>query len=232
MGPIWDFNLSMGNGWDCFVQNRENFMYNYNEKCLGANTQIPFWWSRLLEDEYFANELRCTWEGYRNSFLQTDSVLNYLNQQADYIAEAKDRNFVRWPILEVKVHFNFFLGTDYDDELNYVRDWLEFRLNWLDDNMFGYCGDLASTPGELNSNVYPVPSNNTITFEYFLPQDSRVNIILYDVQGREVKRLIEDAIGRKGFEQFDFQIEDLPKGVYFLTLYAVDDKRVHKIVKM
>ncbi len=232
MGPIWDFNLSMGNGWDCFVQNRENWMYNYNEKCLGANSQIPFWWSRLLEDEYFTNELRCTWEDYRSSFLQTDSVINYLNQRAEYIADAKDRNFVRWPILEVKVHFNFFLGGNYDAELNYVKDWLSFRLNWLDANMFGYCGNLESTSGKLNSTVYPVPSNNTITFEFYLPQDSRVNIVLYDATGREVNRLIEDAIGRKGFVKFNFKISNLPKGIYFLALNAVNERRVHKIIKI
>ena len=232
MGPVWDFNLSIGNGWDCEVQNRENYMYNYNEKCPGAFSQIPFWWGRLLEDEFFANELRCTWEGYRQGFLHTDSVMTYIDQQADYIAEAKDRNFVRWPIMEVKAHFNFFLGGSYNAELNYIKDWLRFRLGWLDNNLYGYCGVLSGTSGDqLKLILYPNPTENVTTFEFYLPQDSRVNLLLYDTQGRVVTRLIEDSLGKKGSVKFKFSTDHLPQGVYILSLFAVNEKRSFKLVK-
>ena len=231
MGPIWDFNLSIGNGWDCFVQNQEGFMYNYNEKCPESNAQIPFWWSRLLEDEAFSNELRCTWNNYRNSFLDTDSVLQYIDQQVDYLAEAKDRNFIRWAVLEIKVHFNFFLGGDYQSEVSYIKNWLQSRLNWLDQNMFGYCGTLSTEKSELQSTLYPNPTQNQITFEYYLPQDSRVNLVLYNAQGQTIKNIISDGLGQEGFLKFDISLEDLPHGIYFLGFYAINQTQTHKVIK-
>lgn len=232
MGPIWDFNLSIGNGWDCNVQNREGFMYDYNERCGGTNFQIPFWWKRLLEDESFTEELRCAWEGYRQDFLKTENVLDYIDEQADYLANAKDRNFVRWPILEVKVHFNFFLGDSYQEELNYIKEWLAFRLDWLDQNMFGYCVVLETDEAELDAIIFPNPSSDQVTLEFFIPEDSRVNLYLYDTHGKIINHLIDNAVGRTGYFKLIFSIDDLPKGVYFLRLNAVNEKKVFRILKI
>ena len=232
MGPIWDFNLSIGNGWDCDIQNSTGFMYDYNERCGGTNFQIPFWWKRLLEDEAFVQELRCTWDDYRQDFLKTATVLDYLDQRAAYLTNAKDRNFVRWPILEVKVHFNFFLGDSYEQELNYVKEWLDFRLAWLDRNMFGYCGNLEARQDELTGIVFPNPAEDQVTFEFYLPEDSRVNLYLYDTHGRLITQLIDNALGRVGYLSHTFSIADLPKGVYFLRLNAVNEKLAFKILKI
>ena len=46
---------------------------------------------------------------------------------------AAERNFVTWDILGTDVHPNNFVGDAYDDEINYLKDWISDRLSWMDE---------------------------------------------------------------------------------------------------
>ena len=47
-------------------------------------------------------------------------------------AGAINENFKTWNILGVYVWPNNFVGNTYDEEINYLKDWVESRLTWLD----------------------------------------------------------------------------------------------------
>ena len=45
------------------------------------------------------------------------------------------RNFERWPVLGTYVWPNNFIGSDYSDEIKFIRNWISERLSWLDSNI-------------------------------------------------------------------------------------------------
>lgn len=66
------------------------------------------------------------------------------------------------------------------------------------------------------------------TISYSLPQATNVNLVLYDVTGRQV-RLLENS-SRKQAGNYDFYLKNLSNGIYFLKLETERYKVVKKIV--
>ncbi|MFN4234077.1 MAG: S8/S53 family peptidase [Bacteroidia bacterium] len=90
-----------------------------------------------------------------------------------------------------------------------------------------YCAVLASDAPEqkLNTyiensvlfNVYPNPANGWINLEYALEKSGNVQILIYDMSGREVAKI--DAGNRySGFISHKVDIPNLSKGIYFVNL--------------
>ncbi len=234
MGPVWDFNLSMGNGYDCNVQNQYGFMYQFHDSCPTSSYQIPFWWARLLEDETYAQELGCAWKDYRSRFLHTDSLMAFIDEQVTLLHEAQNRNFVRWPILPIKVWPNTFEATSYFEEIDLMKQWLLNRLTWLDENLpDADCSLLANFEGEnLHTVLYPNPSQNDLLYEYYVPLDSWVSLALIDIQGRLVRPIITEEVQAAGNYQKYINTDGLAKGVYFLRLKAVNEVKVDRLIKI
>lgn len=68
---------------------------------------------------------------------------------------------------------------------------------------------------------YPNPFNPTTTISYNLPQSGLVNIVIYDVLGKEIKRLVSEY-KQAGSYRVNFDASALASGVYFYSLRAND----------
>ncbi len=162
-GPLWDFNIALGNANYCYGQNTDGWASNFNDYCAGG-LDVPFWWNRLLEDPDYAQKVRCRWEQLRSSSFQTDSMLAHIDTLAAQLAIPAERHFVRWPILGTYVWPNNFIGNTYQEEIDYLKNWLTARLDWMDANMFGdSCTiDLGVTANKISNPilVYPNPAHN------------------------------------------------------------------------
>ena len=128
MGPVWDFNLSMGNtvfygGWET-----DNWLIDTNP--------VPFWWRRLLADENFKQRLVKRWETLRKNELATAKLLDEIDRTAEYLSEARKRNFQKWRVLGYRVFGNPgpYLPT-YEQEVQELKRWLQARLTWMDSNI-------------------------------------------------------------------------------------------------
>ena len=125
MGPIWDFNLSMGNS-----------SFNQGWKTAGwliYTNRVPFWWDRLLQDKNFTRKLVKRWQTLRRDVLATSKLLDEINRTAEYLSEAQARNFQRWPILGRRVFGNPTWGSPtYQKEVEQMKRWLQARLRWMD----------------------------------------------------------------------------------------------------
>lgn len=64
------------------------------------------------------------------------------------------------------------------------------------------------------SNAYPNPFNSSTKFTYKVPFKSSVQITIYDVLGREVRKIINQEQGIGDYE-FIFEATGLPSGIYF-----------------
>ena len=77
----------------------------------------------------------------------------------------------------------------------------------------------------------PNPFNPFTNLTFNLPEASEVSLIIYDIQGREVARLM-DGFLPPGIHQRTFDGSNLPSGIYFARLQAGDFSQVKKMVLM
>ena len=72
------------------------------------------------------------------------------------------------------------------------------------------------------SQNYPNPFNPTTKIDFALPLDSRVSIIIYDMTGREITRLINNEMKKASYYTVQFNGQGLASAVYFYRI--VSDK--------
>ena len=109
----------------------------------------------------------------------------------------------------------------------YAFDWMPLRpvVTSISENFNG-----ESIPADyaLTQN-YPNPFNPTTRLRYNLPETSRVNLVVYDVLGEEVRTLV-NQIQQSGEHEINFDASDLTSGVYFCRLSAKDYFQIIKMV--
>ena len=137
MGPIWDFNLAFGNANYCNGDAVDKWMFKFNDYCQGDLWKVPFWWKRLLEDDSFKAKIVTRWFDLRQNTLSNDSIFQLLNGFVEKlkISGSVDRNFQRWQILDKWIWPNAYVGSNYDEEIDYLSTWLLNRLQWIDSNI-------------------------------------------------------------------------------------------------
>ena len=76
---------------------------------------------------------------------------------------------------------------------------------------------------------YPNPFNPTTTISFELPSESKIEIAVYDILGRQVKNLLNEnkAAGRYNVQ---FDGTGLPSGIYFIRLSANTYTEIKKMV--
>ena len=70
------------------------------------------------------------------------------------------------------------------------------------------------------SQNYPNPFNPVTKINYDLPKDAKVNVVIYDILGREVKRLVNNELKTAGTYVIDFNASNYASGVYFYRIEA------------
>ncbi len=75
---------------------------------------------------------------------------------------------------------------------------------------------------------YPNPFNSTTTIEYNLPKLSHVDLVLFDITGREVKSLIRQS-QHPGIYRISFDAKSLASGEYFYRLSSGNFQAAKKL---
>jgi spore coat protein CotH len=137
MGPIWDFNIAYGNVDYCDGASTVGWAYQFNNVCPNDSMQVPFWWNRFLEDPEFVILLQTRWTELRNNILATQTILSQVEilQKTLNSSNASDKNFSKWLVLGKYIWPNAFVGDSYSSEINYLKDWILNRMDWLDTNI-------------------------------------------------------------------------------------------------
>lgn len=194
-GPLWDFNLAFGNGDYCGGDIYTSWAY-YD--CVGSS---PFWWDRMLNEEHFTNALRCRWEELRQTTLHTDNINSYLDSMTTHLSGALERNFQRWPIFGTYVWPNSWFyasSTSHAQVMGYMKDWLENRSIWLDNNLPGVAQDcqryeeppyfdtisgIENTAKQVD--IYPNPVDDLLNIR---SQHIITDVIIYNMLGQPLYR--------------------------------------------
>jgi len=85
------------------------------------------------------------------------------------------------------------------------------------------------TTFELYQN-YPNPFNPTTAISYLLMANCQVQLMVFDLLGREVMNLVNEQ-QEAGYHQVAFNAQNLSSGIYFYQLTATDEKNKSQILK-
>jgi hypothetical protein len=217
MGPIWDFNLAFGNADYCTRGNPEGFVIDFNTVCNDDYWLIPFWWKRLLQDVTFTEKLAARWTALRASKLQKQVIHAYIDSVASVLnEESQQRNFKAWNVLNKYVWPNYFIGSSFQSEVDWLKGWVGERLDWLDQNMPLLITDVGEDvePDE-GVSVFPNPFSNQISFEYRLERPGSVTLRIFDSLGRVV---LEDNVHHDTTGSFVYSWQaNGTNGLYFYS---------------
>lgn len=208
MGPLWDFNLAYGNVNYC---NSEQF-HGWAFEDSGACGNTPNWWSRLQEDEYFRNKVRCRYEEIRTNILDQLVIYQYIDEQVSLFEIPQVRNYERWPILGTYVWPNYFIGQNYPEEIDYMKSWIAGRISWLDDNLPGECIQVSSH--NLNPSLFfvsPNPATDIIQVTSSTQNEFSGALVISDLAGRVVIR-------QNVTHSCRINVSELPSGYYVVGI--------------
>lgn len=211
-GPLWDFNLAYGNFDFACDPGPEGWAYEFASSC---GSPLAFWTEKLTSIPAVADAITCRWRSLRQDVYRTENFLAYIDSVQTYLGPEVNRNFERWKVLGNYVWPNAFVGDSYQAEIDFLKNWIEQRLSWMDDNMIGSC-PVSSTSEiqNLSIKVFPNPFRETLFFQFdrSMPSDSQVR--LFNVTGQ---LLFEKSIP-KGSSSFTLAHLNMPEGLYIYQL--------------
>jgi hypothetical protein len=235
-GPIWDFDLAFGN----YGENAWEEPWTVEN----WNAEIPawkriFWMKRLLEDENFVNKLKVRWIEMRNGTFSNSNIMEFVDQTVSRIEEARIRNFTKWPIIGQYVWPNYFVGATYEEEIDFLKNWIIGRLEWMDVTLTGSSLNVDENISQPVSSFalqqnYPNPFNPTTIINFKLMESSNVRLVIYNLLGERIKTLVQ-SFRNAGEYSINWDATDdvnnsVSSGVYFYSLETNNQTLQKKMV--
>ncbi|MHA8088970.1 CotH kinase family protein [Aquirufa antheringensis] len=231
MGPAWDFNIALGNadyleGWKT-----DGFVYKAMENDGGKNDywQVPFWWNKLIQDASFRKALATRWKTVRSSFLNTNTLFATIDSAQIALKDPLIRNFQKYPLMGKKIWPNYYVGASLSDEVNWLKNWIQGRLVWLDAQMAVFDSPiLAVREEDASAIVYPNPSTSGLfQWKFSLDKPSLVTYFISDAMGRMILSPKNANFG-SGEQIQSLDLSMFPAGTYLLS-WKMEDGLVQQI---
>lgn len=236
MGPLWDFNLALGNANYCTGSGIDGWVLNFNNKCPGDGWLISGWWDRMLTDTVFTQLVQSRWATLRQGPLRTEVVLGQIDQMVEELGPAAIRNHEHWGTLGTYVWSNSFVGDTYPEEIDFLKNWLQDRLAWMDENIANISSSVRGFYSFSQLHIYPNPFAKELIFNYQFSVRGNYRLAVHDLQGRPVYE-VEFGGDPDVYHTFRWDGRDrkgnlLPPGTYLYTVWRNEEiDRVGKIQK-
>jgi hypothetical protein len=104
---------------------------------------------RLDDDPDFSQKTVDRWGELRRGVFDPTRILARVDEMAAQLDDAQARNFRRWPILGRRVNPNDFVGRTYEEEIRWMKQWIQKRIAWID-NQFIHPPSLTEAKGSIN----------------------------------------------------------------------------------
>ena len=101
-----------------------------------------------------------------------------------------------------------------------LDEFVEMRLNSCLGEAATDVPPTRQTPAFVLHAPYPNPTTGSATIDFTLEKESKVSLDMYDVAGRRVARLLDNASRPAGLGSVYFDTRNLPSGIYFVKLQA------------
>ena len=124
---MWDFDLSFG---------LANYNEGYNHEGFVIESEvkkyIPEFWILLWNNELIQEKLKKRYQLLRKDILSNKNIDKYIKNVYDEINSSTNQNFERWEILGKDIWPNKFNFKSHKEEVNYINEWIQKRLDFLD----------------------------------------------------------------------------------------------------
>lgn len=123
MGPIWDFDIALG-----------NVNYNNNQDYTGFWVKNAMWISRLFDDPAFVAKVKARWPYFK---AKENDILAFINKNAADLKWSVVENNNKYNTLYNYTFPNYAIWGSYNNEVLYMKTWLHNRIAWLDQAFAG-----------------------------------------------------------------------------------------------
>ncbi len=124
-----------------------------------------------------------------------------------------------------------FFSLEGDDNYAELREWQKPTLVINGLTTTGIDSEFGSVPSEYQlSQNYPNPFNPSTTINFKLASDNTVSLVIYNVVGQEVHRLVNHELLNAGNHSVSWNTLDVPSGVYLYRLEGQHFSTTRKMI--
>ena len=182
-GPVWDFNLGFGNVNYCTDGDPNGLVIQrFNQICPDDYWVIHFWWKKWMEDKRLEDEIKARWQNLRGNVLAEDRLEEMVDSLATHLSLPQRRNFTKWPVLGQYVWPNYFVGATYEQEVQFLKQWIRERISYLD-SIWGHTVQ-TDDPESGEVTVYPNPSEGSFRIVSENSGNTLTRVTLTDTKGK------------------------------------------------
>ena len=130
-GPVWDFDLAFENDNRTYpVNNKKDYIYRSGGSCAG--NMKTFVDNIVVNNANARSRMLQIWDEARQGGLTEENLVAYLDSLEESLQQSQQLNFMRWPIMNQKVHQNPRTWGSYTAEVQNARRFMVERLAWMD----------------------------------------------------------------------------------------------------
>jgi len=212
---IWDLDATTGQRWSDYYyhssimspeQDYTTYIINYEHGNYNLFRRL-----KNLNINNFNDSVRYRYRNLRKTYLSTDSIIARFSKNINLLktSGAASRESARWSgdtdIAGLTLNF--------DTELDFLKDWITRRMNYLDNTRF----KISELPDDPISNgivtTQSVTTINSYGSSIVITTDRCGKITIYNIAGQAVKKVnLSEGVN---------EVTGLPSGVYI-----INDKRV------
>ena len=135
-GPVWDFDLAFENDDRTYpIMSLKDYIYRTKGSCAG--NMRTFVDNIVVRSANAKAKLLELWAEARQGGLTEENMVDYIDAWEEELQQSQRLNFLRWPIMNQKVHQNPKIWGSYTAEVQNVRRFMKERIKWMD-NKLGY----------------------------------------------------------------------------------------------
>jgi subtilisin-like proprotein convertase family protein len=219
-GPIWDYNLSFGNG--DYLQATDCNVWQWSLVCPGN----PVWWQLMYErDSVYRQDYKCRYTNWRKTVLSWQNIEHMIDSFEHIVHYDLNKNFKRWPILGQYTWPNAYYPPTYAQEIDTLKNWIKNRLVWMDSQLLDTTCAPFPQPNfvinqTLNSNSISIFPNPNKDGKFYIQSNAIINeftnVKVYNITGA----LIFDQNFNESKPKIEINLttNNLAKGLYLIHI--------------
>ena len=124
-GPAWDFDLSLDNDVRLYPTNsKKKWIFTYG----GSSGTFRKFISKLMSCEDTLKAVQQKWRDIIMNSFTKEKVLNFIEEQIQYLDESIKLNFKRWKILNKILRWEAKARGSYEKEIKHLKEFIEERF--------------------------------------------------------------------------------------------------------
>ncbi len=222
-GPVWDHDLAFDNdkrthGYlsDLSFSHwayEYGSSYNIAADSWGRSTSTKTFWNYILADPVAEHKMQAEWARLRCTQAVDKTELDQLiDDYYDMLGgTAQDMNFTRWDILNSEVHQNYTARGSYNAEVEYLKEYLDIRILWMDTKL------------KCKEETYMLTVSDAKWATLYIPYSAEIpeGLRVYVVTGTRGNKLVTEEVS--SIEPFTpYLVNGEPK-TYEISGYSVPD---------